>query len=366
MTSKLKVGIVGASAQGSWGSRAHIPALAALDGFELSAVATTRQETADAAAQAFQVPLAFGDPRAMAEHPAIDIVSVCVRVPAHAEIVHAALAAGKHVYCEWPLGRDTAEAEQMLVGARARDVVHAIGLQARSSPLLRFVRDQIRNGMIGAVRSVGAAHSCDWMSRPPASMAYLQDVTSGAHFLSINGGHVSDTVTWLLGDFAGLASVTRTAMTDLTLADTGEHIVRSSPDQLAIAAILDSGAVASLRLSGASSPGTGIRLEISGDEGDLVIIAAPGSRGLQMADLRLFRTSGMGELTELEVPEHYFSAPAALRGTVALNVAEAYLALARKIAGEDSELPDFASAVSLHKTLDRITAAAVPASTSQC
>lgn len=351
------MGIVGASARGSWGSRAHIPALAALDRFELAAVATTRQETADAAARQFSIPLAFGDPREMAMHAEVDIVSVCVRVPAHAEIVHAALAAGKHVYCEWPLGRDTGEAEEMLVAARGSGAVHATGLQARSSPLLRFVRDQIGSGAIGTVRSVAASHSCDWMSRPPASMAYLQDVASGAHFLSINGGHLIDTVIWLLGDFERLTAVTRTSLLMLTLADTGETISRTSPDQVAIAGVLSQGAVASVRLSGASSPGTGIRLEINGDLGDLVVIAAPGSRGLQMAELRLFRTSGMGELTEIKVPDDYLSVPATLRGSLALNVAEAYLALGRRIDGQECELPDFATAVARHRTLDRINAA---------
>src|SRR3546814_5692300 len=64
------------------------------------------------------------DPRKLAEHPHVDVVSVCVRVPAHRELVMLALEAGKHVYCEWPLGRDTDEAAELERFARERGVTH--------------------------------------------------------------------------------------------------------------------------------------------------------------------------------------------------------------------------------------------------
>jgi predicted dehydrogenase len=57
----------------------------------------------------------------------VDIVSICVKVPEHRKILRAALDAGKHVYCEWPLERNLHEAEE-LAAAAARAKVHvAIG-----------------------------------------------------------------------------------------------------------------------------------------------------------------------------------------------------------------------------------------------
>jgi predicted dehydrogenase len=65
----------------------------------------------------------------------VDVVVITVKVPAHAQLVQAALAAGKHVYCEWPLARTTEEAESLVALARAAGVRHTIGLQARHAPV---------------------------------------------------------------------------------------------------------------------------------------------------------------------------------------------------------------------------------------
>ena len=79
---------------------------------ELTAVCTTRPESAEEARQAFGAKLAFQDFRAMATSvvsPEIDAVAVVVRVPSHYEATKAAIMAGKHVFTEWPLGRNTSE-----------------------------------------------------------------------------------------------------------------------------------------------------------------------------------------------------------------------------------------------------------------
>src|SRR5688572_9415820 len=110
---KIRIGIVGASASRGFASIAHVPALRPLPQFELTAVCTTRQETAEAAARHYGAPLAFCDPEQLAQHPDIDLVIVSVKVPDHYRPVMAAIEAGKHVYCEWPLGRDTDEAVRL-------------------------------------------------------------------------------------------------------------------------------------------------------------------------------------------------------------------------------------------------------------
>src|SRR5215217_7817874 len=83
MGGKIRVGIIGASASRGFASIAHIPALQALSEFEIAAVCTTRQETAEAAARHYGVPLAFSDPAQLAAHADVDLVSVSVKVPDH-------------------------------------------------------------------------------------------------------------------------------------------------------------------------------------------------------------------------------------------------------------------------------------------
>jgi predicted dehydrogenase len=352
---KLRVGVVGANLQGSWGAWAHLPALAGLDRVEAVAVATTSMTSASATAGQFGLPHAFDDPRRLAECPDVDIVAICVRVPAHLELVGLALDAGKHVYCEWPLGRDTAEAVLLAEAAKRAGVVNMVGLQARCSPVLNHAAAMIRDGQLGTIRSAALTHSVDWLSQPFPSIAYLQDRASGAHFLSIPGGHSIDTLCWLLGSgFGTLSAHIKTSLRDLQMAGTGAPLVRTSADQILVAGELESGVIASIRLSGASSPGTGIRLEISGDKGDLVVTAAPGARGIQMSDLRLQRTTGLGEFEDLDTPEEYFGVPQALRSGPPLNVAKAWLKMADAIDRGRAASPDFAEAVEHHRLLDRI------------
>ncbi|HWS67820.1 MAG TPA: Gfo/Idh/MocA family oxidoreductase [Steroidobacteraceae bacterium] len=82
-TEKIRVGIIGANVRYGWGRDTHIPALSALPEFEITAVCTSRQETADETAKHFGIPHAFADPYKMVQHPDVDLVSICVRVPFH-------------------------------------------------------------------------------------------------------------------------------------------------------------------------------------------------------------------------------------------------------------------------------------------
>ncbi|MDX6495524.1 MAG: hypothetical protein QOE17_1510, partial [Gaiellales bacterium] len=128
MASKIRLGLIGANIHSNWASRSHLPALMASPDVEMTAVCTTRPESAEEAREAFGAKLAFHDYREMVASPEIDAVAVVVRVPSHYEPTRAALEAGKHVYTEWPLGRTTAEAEELAALARAKGVRTVVGL----------------------------------------------------------------------------------------------------------------------------------------------------------------------------------------------------------------------------------------------
>src|SRR5580700_7638355 len=97
---RFGVGIVGVESGRSWAARGHIPALRALsETFEIVGVANTSRASAEAAE--------------LVSAPEVDIVVVTVKVPPHFKIVKTAIDAGKHVYCEWPLGNGLDEAEEM-------------------------------------------------------------------------------------------------------------------------------------------------------------------------------------------------------------------------------------------------------------
>lgn len=343
---ELRVGVIGASPNGSWGSVAHLPALAALPDMRAQAVSTAHDDTARATAAKFSIPSAYGTPRDLIADPQVDLVTVAVRVPAHREIVLAALAAGKHVYCEWPLGRSTAEAEEMLVAARAAGVAHVIGFQARRSPALVLAREMIAAGEVGTVAAAHLLHSVPWGFASPGQ-AYLMDRDSGAHFLSIPGGHSLDALGFLLGEVAEVSA-------GLTSAAADPGIARPTATRGWISAAMASGAEAGLTLVGAPGIGTGIRLQISGTKGDLLLVSTPGGRGIQMADLRLFRSTGVGALEEFEIPERYYPTTTSALGNPALNVAGAYQAVAKALSTATTAGPDFGEAVRSHRLLDAV------------
>src|SRR4051812_47546133 len=151
MADRIRLGFVGANVRASWATRAHFPALMASPDIEMTAVCTTRPESAEEAREAFGAKLAFHDYREMVASPEIDAVAVVVRVPSHYGPTKAALEAGKHVYTEWPLGRTTAEAEELADLARSRGVQTAVGLQARVSPPLMYMKELIESGYVGEV-----------------------------------------------------------------------------------------------------------------------------------------------------------------------------------------------------------------------
>ncbi len=124
----LRVGIVGINPKQGWGRYSHVPAIQSLPDLKLAAVATRNETSARAAAESFAVAHWFADPLAMVRSDAVDLVCVSVNVPAHRAIVLAALAAGKHVYSEWPLGRNLEESQEMAATA-ARASVHPIAIQ---------------------------------------------------------------------------------------------------------------------------------------------------------------------------------------------------------------------------------------------
>jgi len=108
-----------------------------------------------------------------------------------------------------------------------------------------------------------------------------------------------------------------------------------------------------VRIQGSSPHGSGIRLEINGEKGDLVVQAGPGARGIQMSDLSVFRSSGSAQQELLVIPEEYYGIPGEIRFNPPMNVAKSYQSLAGAIRHGD-KVPDFNDALALHKVLDNI------------
>lgn len=103
------------------------------DLYETVAACTTRMETAIATARKFEVPHAFDSvERMLVELPEIDVVCVSVRPAVHHQVAMAALWAGKHVYCEHPLGVSTAPAGTVRRASATNSRFTACGMPPKS------------------------------------------------------------------------------------------------------------------------------------------------------------------------------------------------------------------------------------------
>ncbi len=353
---RIRVGIVGATPEAGWAANAHIPAIQALPEYELTAVGTSREESAREAASKFGAAHAFTDARRLAEHPDVDLVVITVKVPFHLELAQAALAAGKHVYCEWPLARSTAEAQMLAASAEAAGVHHVMGLQARFAPAIAYARELIADGYLGRVTSATVYSARGKRaSGVPGRTAYTFDRRNGAGLLEVAGGHTIDALEYLAGEIISLSADTCIQYPSYTVAETGETGEVTTPDQVLINAILTGGAAASVHLHEAKLTGARSRLEIAGTEGDLAVVSTgPASpMGLQISELRLLGAKGPGgSYQELPTPARFRTAPDT--PPAAGHVAQLYASLARDLRTGTTTVPAFSDGLRLHKLLDTI------------
>ena len=352
MANKIRLGFVGANVRSTWSSQSHFPALLASPDVELTAVCTTRPESAEEARQAFGAKLAFHDFRTMVASPEIDAVAVVVRVPLHYEPTKAAIEAGKHVFTEWPLGRTTAEAQELAALARAKGVQTAVGLQSRVSPALLYVKELIESGYVGEVLSCHVTTMRDGALERPSSRTWQRDANLGANTLTIANGHVIDALRFVAGSFTRVACMVTTQVQQWYETDTKQWVEVTSPDNVRVSGQLESGAAASVHVGAVPWAGSGFRMEIYGREGTLVATGSVSSQRGEM--LRVQGARGSHELSDLAIPERFVYVPADFPRGDPFNIGQIYTLFAEAIRTGQSRLPTFDTAVDLHHFIDMI------------
>jgi predicted dehydrogenase len=351
MADKIRVGIVGATVTtggSGWGANAHVPALAALGDYELKAVCTAHEDTAKASAEKFGAELAFHDIDDMAAHPDVDLIAVVVRVPGHRDLVMAGLKANKAVFCEWPLGANLKEAQEMANFAGERGVATLVGLQGRSDPTLMYAHELIEQGHIGEVLAANmSVISGAQIERGPGRI--WQGVRSnGANTMTIAGGHAIDALCYVLGEITEVSARVTTRITKWRHADTGEDFDVDSPDCVSIAGCFESGAEVSIQVASVPSNPSGTRMEIYGREGTLVISSGSANIGPNV----LYGAKGKDPLAEMPPPDRFKLVPEGTPQGSPRNVAQAYARAADALHAGQSPDPDFNLAVVRHRLID--------------
>ena len=165
----------------------------------ISAVATSRMETALQAQAQIGCEAAYDDYRRVVEDPSIDVVHICVPNALHLPVLLAAIKADKRVYCEKPLVVDSDEARVLRDALRDSNYSQAnmLAHHLRGFTALRRAKELIDAGRLGQIIRYRVAYRHSSMLDPTSPWRWKHDV-SGGSILDL-ASHLVDLVDWLIG-----------------------------------------------------------------------------------------------------------------------------------------------------------------------
>ena len=165
---------------------------------DLHTVADITPEAAERARQTLGFARATSDWRTIMADPEIDVVSITAPNALHKEMSLAAIAAGKHVYCEKPLAPLAQDALEMTLAAEAKGVKTQVGFNYLCNPMLQTAREMIRAGELGEIRGYRGIHCEDYMADASGPFTFRHDPAGGGALADI-GSHALATAEFLCG-----------------------------------------------------------------------------------------------------------------------------------------------------------------------
>ncbi len=198
---KLRIGLIGTGFMG----RAHVFGFASAPrvfelpfDLELHTVADISEEAAAREARRLGFAHHTSDWRSIIADPAIDMVDITAPNALHKEMALAAIAAGKHVYCEKPLAPMASDALEMALAAEAKGVKTQVGFNYLCNPMLGLAREMIAAGELGEIRGYRGLHAEDYMADANGPYGFRHDPIGGGALADI-GSHALATAEFLCG-----------------------------------------------------------------------------------------------------------------------------------------------------------------------
>jgi predicted dehydrogenase len=206
----LAVGLIGSGYMGRAHAIAFRTASAVFDlpiEPKLSLLADVDGTTAQRAAGQLGFERSTGDWREVVGDPHIDLVDITTPNRLHVEMVMAAIAAGKHVYCEKPLAPTAAEAGQLMRAAEAAGVKTMVGFNYLKNPITVLAKEIIDSGEIGEVFGFRGNHFEDYMLDPNTLVSpWRLDPQSGDGVVADLGSHVVSLARHLIGPIESVSA----------------------------------------------------------------------------------------------------------------------------------------------------------------
>lgn len=198
MSKTLKIGIIGC---GGIANGKHMPSLKKQKQVEMVAFCDIVPERAEKAAAEFGVEGAkvYTDFRELLKDGSLDVIHVCTPNDSHAEITVASLDAGKHVMCEKPMAKTTAQAKEMLEAAKRTGKKLTIGYQNRFRNDSLYLKEMCDNGELGDIY-YGKALAIRRRAVPTWGVFLDEEKQGGGPLIDI-GTHALDLTLWLMDNY---------------------------------------------------------------------------------------------------------------------------------------------------------------------
>ncbi len=305
---RIKIGLVGAG----WMGRAHAAAFENVTRIfgpeparlEIVAVADASEAAARDFSARFAVSHWTTDWREVVGDPAIEVIDIATPNHLHPEIALAALAAGKHVYCEKPMANRAADARAMAAAAKSAGRVTLVGFNYLCNPIQAYARELIEGGELGEIFHFRGFFDNDYMVEAAYPFTWRTDaaIAGEAGALGDMASHVLSLAHYLVGE-VGEVSGTRQVLHQRRKTRTGEERAVGNDDLAQFICRFRNGASGYIE---ASRIGTGRKLylgyEIQGTKGALKFDQE------RMNELNLYRVTDApaerGYKRVLAAPEH--------------------------------------------------------------
>jgi predicted dehydrogenase len=232
---RIGVGLVGFG----WLGQAHSRSLARLRtlfeerGFDpvLAACSDTVPARVQEAVDSFGYARGAADWRTVVDDPAVDVVFIAAPNMLHLELIEAATQAGKHVFCEKPVGGTPAQTVRAERLAREAGVITGVGYNYRWAPLVRHAAALIAEGRLGEITNYRGRFFSMYGSDPHGLLSWRFLVDEGGHGVTSDLlSHAVDLAHMLLGPITRVVGTTATFIAQRPLALAGQgHYGRGAP-----------------------------------------------------------------------------------------------------------------------------------------
>jgi predicted dehydrogenase len=281
----------------------QVPAFRLVPEFEVVALCARRLERAEAAGQALGISDVSTDWTTFVERDDLDLISICTPVDMHHPQTLAALAAGKHVLVEKPVGLDDVQTKEMLDAAESAGVCHAVCFENRLEPARARVSALVAEGVLGQPYLAAARSGGDyWHPTRGLQSEWMYHRASGGGYLMGMGSHDIDFLCALFGEPEAVCADVRSSVPERHRED-GSVLAVDADDTSALVIRMQNGMVASVITTAIALAQSFRAIEVFGSTGSIAIGNAP--MGAQQGVIEVARsgdTAPAAEPVELREP----------------------------------------------------------------